>query len=96
MSGTIRRRVVAHGLVQGVSFRETTRETAEAAGVAGWVRNRPDGVVEAVFEGAASAVDELVAHCRVGPPGARVDRIDVVDESPAGLRGFTIRATPRE
>lgn len=87
-----RRRVVVHGLVQGVWFRETTRRRAEANGVAGWVRNRPDGCVEAVFEGAEEAVASLVAFCRSGPPDARVERIEVVDEPAAGLVGFAVRS----
>ncbi len=87
----IRRRAVVHGRVQGVWFRETTRLAADRTGVAGWVRNRPDGAVEAVFEGPADAVERMLDVCRTGPPGARVDRIDVVEEAPAGLRGFGVR-----
>ena len=87
----IRRRVVAHGRVQGVFFRETTRRGAEQRGVAGWVRNAPDGTVEAVFEGEADAVERLVELCRTGPRGAEVERLEVEDEEPEGLRGFTVR-----
>lgn len=87
----IRRRVVVHGLVQGVWFRETTRRRAEADGVAGWVRNRPDGSVEAVFEGDAYAVERLVAFCRSGPAEARVERVEVAEEPPSGLAGFAVR-----
>jgi acylphosphatase len=86
-----RRRVVVQGHVQGVFFRETTRRRAHAAGVAGWVRNLPDGRVEAVFEGARGAVDTLVAFAREGPRGARVDWVDVEAEEPEGLTGFEIR-----
>ncbi len=86
-----RRRVVVHGLVQGVFFRDTVRRQAVSRGVAGWVRNNPDGTVEAVFEGAEAAVDALVSLCHEGPRGARVDRVDVVPEDPAGLSGFSIR-----
>jgi acylphosphatase len=86
----IRRRVVVRGHVQGVFFRETTRRRAQAAGVAGWVRNRPDGAVEAVFEGEQEAVDRLVAFCRAGPRGAEVDRVDVVAEEPERLDGFQV------
>ncbi|HZO50411.1 MAG TPA: acylphosphatase [Gaiellaceae bacterium] len=87
----IRRRVVVHGLVQGVFFRDTTRRRAQAAGVAGWVRNRSDGTVEAVFEGEPEAVERLVRFCEHGPRGARVERMDVYDETPEGLSAFAIR-----
>ena len=86
----IRRRVVVHGRVQGVFFRETVRRHAVSEGVSGWVRNRPDGTVEAVFEGAPDAVEALVAICHEGPRGARVDRVDVTEESAEGLAGFQI------
>jgi acylphosphatase len=86
----IRRRVVVHGLVQGVFFRDSTRQRARQHGVVGWVRNTWDGTVEAVFEGDADAVERLVAFCREGPRGARVDRIDVVEEEPEGLAGFAV------
>lgn len=88
--GVIRRRVVVSGLVQGVFFRDATRRRAEAAGVAGWVRNRPDGTVEAVVEGEPEAVEQLVAFCERGPRGARVDRVDVSAEEPERLRGFAV------
>ena len=87
----IRYRVVVRGLVQGVWFRESTRLEAQAAGVAGWVRNRSDGTVEAAFEGPAHAVARLVSWCRHGPPRADVVGIDVVEEAPEGLAGFSIR-----
>jgi acylphosphatase len=86
-----RRRVVVQGHVQGVFFRETTRRRALAAGVTGWVRNVPDGNVEAVFEGERDAVERLVAFVREGPRGARVDWVDVASEDPEGLTGFEIR-----
>ena len=86
-----RRRVVVQGHVQVVFFRETTRRRALAAGVAGWVRNTPDGSVEAVFEGEREAVDRLVAFAQSGPRGARVDWVDVVSEEPEGLEGFDVR-----
>jgi acylphosphatase len=86
-----RRRVVVHGLVQGVFFRDTMRRQAERRGVAGWVRNNPDGSVEAVFEGDDEAVERLVELCREGPRGARVDSVDVLREEPEGLSGFAIR-----
>lgn len=78
------------GHVQGVFFRETTKRRAVAAGVAGWIRNRPDGSVEAVFEGEREAVDRLVAFVREGPRGARVDWVDVEAEEPEGLGRFEI------
>ena len=87
----IRRRVVVHGLVQGVFFRDSTRRLAQRHGVAGWVANRPDGAVEAVFEGEADAVERLVAFSRAGPRGARVESVEVVEEEPEGLRGFAVR-----
>lgn len=87
----IRRRVVVHGLVQGVFFRDTVRRHAQSAGVAGWARNLPDGTVEAVFEGDTDAVERLVAFCGRGPRGARVDRVEVGEEPPEGLSGFSIR-----
>jgi acylphosphatase len=87
----IRRRVVVHGLVQGVFFRDTVRRRANELGVAGYVRNNWDGTVEAVFEGIDDAVDALVALCHRGPRGARVDHIEVFAEAPEGLSGFAIR-----
>ena len=88
---TVRRRVRAHGRVQGVFFRDSVRGEADRAGVAGWAENRPDGTVEAVFEGAEEDVDRLVAACRAGPGHATVERLDVADEEPEGLHGFTVR-----
>ncbi len=85
-----RRRVVVHGLVQGVYFRDTLLQAALRDGVSGWVRNRADGTVEAVFEGAADAVDHLVESARRGPPGARVDHLDVWEEPVGGITGFHI------
>ncbi|MDQ6749734.1 MAG: acylphosphatase [Actinomycetota bacterium] len=87
----IRRRVVVHGRVQGVFFRDSTREHAQAEGVAGWVGNRSDGAVEAVFEGAPDAVEDLVEFCRSGPSSADVEDVEVNDESPEGLEGFQVR-----
>jgi acylphosphatase len=85
-----RQRVIVHGYVQGVFFRDTVRRRAEAANVAGWVRNNRDGTVEAVFEGDETAVDTLVAFCRRGPRGAEVERVDVLEEMPEGLAGFQV------
>ncbi|NJC74002.1 acylphosphatase [Planosporangium thailandense] len=90
----VRRRVVVSGTVQGVFFRDTCRRVAQAHGVAGWVRNLPDGRVEAVFEGAAGPVERLVEWARHGPPQARVTHVDVVDEAPEGLSGFDVRKAP--
>jgi acylphosphatase len=86
----IRRRVVAHGRVQGVFFRDTTRRAAETRGVAGWVRNREDGAVEAVFEGDPEAVESMVRLAREGPGRASVDHLDVSEEEPEGLSGFRV------
>jgi acylphosphatase len=86
----VRRRVLASGRVQGVWFRESCREQAVAAGVAGSVRNRADGRVEIVLEGAASSVERVVAWCREGPRRARVDAVEVVDEPPVGESGFRV------
>jgi acylphosphatase len=88
---TVRRRVLVHGRVQGVGFRISVSRRAEQRGVAGWVRNRPDGAVEAVFEGVPDAVASLVAFCRDGPRGASVVRVDVTDEAPEGLASFDVR-----
>jgi acylphosphatase len=87
----IRRRVIAHGRVQGVFFRDTTRRTAQTRGVAGWVRNTPEGRVEAVFEGDHEAVEAMVAFVREGPRGAMVEKVEVAEEPPEGLTGFQIR-----
>jgi acylphosphatase len=87
----MRKRVVVHGRVQGVFFRDSTRQRAEAAGVTGWVANRPDGTVEAVFEGNDEAVESLVRWMHDGPRGADVDRVEVGDEDPEGLSGFDVR-----
>ena len=87
----IARRLVVHGRVQGVGFRFAMTDAASDLGVAGWVRNRADGAVEAVFEGESAAVLAMVAWCRTGPPRADVDDVEVVDESPAATVGFRVR-----
>jgi acylphosphatase len=87
----VRKRVRAHGRVQGVFFRDSVRRAAQAAGVAGWAENRPDGTVEVVLEGQAEAVERLVELCRGGPGHAEVSRLDVADEPAEGLSGFAIR-----
>ncbi len=85
-----RRRVVAHGRVQGVFFRDSTRREAERRGVAGWARNTADGTVEAVFEGAPDAVDAMVAFVRAGPGHSSVSEVEVHKEEPEHLSGFDI------
>lgn len=87
----IRRRVVVRGTVQGVFFRASCQREAATRRVAGWVSNRPDGAVEAVFEGDGSAVEALVDWCRQGPPHAEVSGVEVSDEQPEGLRSFDVR-----
>ena len=87
----VRRRVRASGDVQGVFFRDATRQEASERGVAGWVRNCGDGSVEAVFEGPEDAVAALVEFCRAGPGSASVGRLDVQSEEPEGLAGFDVR-----
>jgi acylphosphatase len=91
MSEPVRRRVVVRGNVQGVFFRDSCRREARSRGVAGWVTNRPDGAVEAVFEGDADAVQALVDWCGQGPRGAEVDSVDETAEEPEGTSGFEIR-----
>lgn len=87
----IRIRVVAHGRVQGVWYRDSCQGMARREGVAGWVRNRSDGTVEAVFEGPAEQVARVVSWCRLGPPRAEVSSLDVAEEEPEGLQGFVVR-----
>jgi acylphosphatase len=91
MTDQICRQVVVRGHVQGVFFRDSVREQAESAGVAGWVRNRSDGALEAVLEGPADAVDRVIAFCREGPPRADVNDVDVSECDPEGLSGFQTR-----
>ena len=86
----IRRRAIVHGRVQGVFFRDTTRRMARSRGVAGWIRNNPDGSVEAAFEGPEDAVASMVAFAREGPRGATVETVEVLDEEPEGLADFRI------
>ena len=86
-----RKRVVVHGDVQGVFFRDSTRTEARDAHVSGWVSNRSDGAVEAVFEGEDDAVERLVAFCREGPSGAVVERVEETAEEPEGATGFEVR-----
>jgi acylphosphatase len=87
---TVRRRVIVSGRVQGVFFRDSCRRMAHAERLSGWVTNRPDGRVEACFEGEPAAVARLVAWCRQGPPGASVSDVVVVEEEPSGGTRFVI------
>ncbi len=87
----IRRRVEVEGRVQGVFFRDSCARQARSQGVAGWVANRSDGAVEAVFEGPAVAVEAMVAWCRHGPPRAVVTTVRAVPETPAGDQWFSVR-----
>jgi acylphosphatase len=86
-----RRRVRAHGRVQGVFFRDSVRREAARRGVAGWARNCADGTVEAVFEGPPDAVAAMVDYCRAGPGHAEVWRLDEQREPAEGLSGFAVR-----
>jgi acylphosphatase len=86
----IRARVRVRGRVQGVFFRAETRDRARSLGLAGWVRNCPDGSVEAVFEGDRERVQSMVHWCERGPSGARVDGVDVAWEEPVGEQGFAV------
>jgi acylphosphatase len=85
-------RVIIDGRVQGVFFRDATRRTATALGVAGWVRNLADGRVEAVFEADALAVESAIAWAKRGPEHALVTSLDIAEETPEGLVGFEVRA----
>nr|MBA3840652.1 acylphosphatase [Thermoleophilaceae bacterium] len=82
MAGTVRRKVVVNGEVQGVFFRDSTEQEARSRGVSGWVANRGDGAVEAVFEGDSDAVENMVEWCRSGPSSASVDSVESSDEEP--------------
>jgi acylphosphatase len=85
-------RVLVSGRVQGVYFRDSTRKQAEARGLSGWVRNLPDGRVEAVFEGRTEAVRALISWCEKGPPAARVEDVSTEPEPPNGRpAGFEVR-----
>ena len=88
------RHVIIEGRVQGVFFRASTAEQAAALGVGGWVANRADGAVEAVFEGPTSAVERMVAWCHDGPPRAHVERVTAVLVPPVGASRFEVRAHP--
>lgn len=83
--------VYISGRVQGVFFRDSTRQQARAASVSGWVRNTDDGRVEAVFEGPRDAVQRIVQWCHSGPPHARVDDVQVEWEQPTSLQSYEFR-----
>jgi acylphosphatase len=87
-----RKHVTVYGFVQGVGFRCAVERAARTRRVAGWVRNRPDGTVEAVFEGEPEDVEALVDFCRRGPRGSEVERVDVSAESAEGLTGFRVES----
>jgi acylphosphatase len=87
----VRRRVIVHGRVQGVFFRDSMRERARTHGVAGWACNRSDGAVEAVLEGPPDAVERVVRFAQTGPPSAEVTDVEVAEEEVEGLSGFQIR-----
>jgi acylphosphatase len=88
---TVARKVVVHGRVQGVFFRDTCRREAEDRGVVGWVSNEPDGSVAAWFEGEEQAVEAMLRWVHEGPPHARVQRVDVSEVEPEGATRFTVR-----
>ncbi len=90
-SKTARAHVFISGQVQGVFFRQEAKDRARTRGVGGWVRNLPDGRVEAVFEGTTGSVESMIDWCRRGPRLARVDSIDVEWEEPSGERTFMVR-----
>lgn len=85
MSDITIRRIVVRGRVQRVGYRHWTQQTALRYGLDGWVRNRPDGSVEALFAGSAAAVEAMIAACRRGPQAAQVDALDVQEAGPAEL-----------
>ncbi len=90
--GAERARVRVSGSVQGVFFRDSTREKAESLALTGWVRNLPDGNVEAVFEGPSAKVREMVEWCEAGPPHAEVENVEVNHEPPENdLSAFEVR-----
>lgn len=86
-----RAHIIIYGRVQGVWFRAHTKEMADKLGIKGWVRNLPDGSVEAVFEGDEKSIEEMIRWCHHGPPLARVDRVEIKYEEPKGERNFEIR-----
>lgn len=88
-------RVLIYGQIRGVFYRASTQEQAQVKSVNGWVRNLPDGRVEAFFQGTAETVEEMIQWCHQGPPGARVTKVVVDYQSAQNLRGFDIQYYPR-
>jgi acylphosphatase len=88
---TVRRRVIVHGNVQAVFFRDTTRKWALEHDLAGWVRNRDDGTVEVVLEGMEDRMDRVLGMLELGPPEATVEHLEVTEENPTGIDGFDVR-----
>lgn len=84
------------GRVQGVWFRAWTVSMARDFGLDGWVRNRADGTVEAVFVGPAPQIEKMIAHCHEGPPAARVDEVVCEDADPKPCTGKGFRQLPTE
>ena len=89
--GEIARHVRVTGRVQGVFYRAWTQEQADSLGVTGWVRNCPDGRVEAHVEGEESAVERMIEHLRKGPPSARVEDVRLWDVELCDFEGFEVR-----
>ena len=89
----IARRLLIRGRVQGVGYRDALRHEARRLGISGWVRNRSDGSVEALLQGAEEAVLQLIAWARSGPPASRVDAVEVVPAQTAAYAGFERRPT---
>jgi acylphosphatase len=85
-------RIKIYGLVQGVFFRANIRRKAEQLGIGGWVRNNPDGSVEAIFEGEDEKVEQMIRFCKRGPPGAMVEKVEVEEEEYKGeFEDFSVR-----
>ncbi|MCX6814589.1 MAG: acylphosphatase [Candidatus Aenigmarchaeota archaeon] len=83
--------VFVAGFVQGVFYRSWTEQTARQLGLKGWVRNLPDGRVEALFEGNKNAIEKMLELCKKGPPHAKVEKVEVMKEKPLGLERFEVR-----
>ena len=84
--------VIISGRVQGVWFRATTKQKAEQLGLTGWVRNSPEGNVEAVIEGEVNIIQEMLEWCHHGPPLAKVENVEVKNQEPTnGFNGFSIK-----
>ncbi len=88
---TARAHLIISGRVQGVYYRAFTQNTALRLGLHGWVRNMPDGGVEAVFEGQRQLIEQAISACKKGPSGSRVDHIAAAWQEPSGEQGFEIR-----